>query len=279
VREDYVGPDYFATTGTTRLRGRDFDVSDDAHHPLVAIVNQTMVARFFGNVNPIGHRIGYGPDTPFEVVGVVRDARIEGATRDAPPEVYYPLAQYPTETVRHLYVRVANASGLTPAIATDIRAAIASADRRIAVSDVSTLEQLSERKLTVNRIVSELTGAFGVLAVAVACLGLFGTLSYAVSRRTQEIGVRLALGAGPWVICGAILGDALTLVGVGCVAGVGLALLGQTSIATLLYGLSPRDPATFAAATALLIVVATVAALIPAWRAARIDPLRALRAE
>jgi ABC-type antimicrobial peptide transport system permease subunit len=164
-------------------------------------------------------------------------------------------------------------------MASSIRAAVTSADPRLAVSNLSTLEALSEQRLTINRIVTEVTGAFGLLAVAVACLGLFGTLSYAVSRRTQEIGVRLALGAGPWTVCRAILREALGLVAIGCGAGIGLALVGRSAIASLLYGLSPRDPATFAMATALLTGVALIAAFVPAWRASRIDPLRALRVE
>ena len=109
VREDYVGPDYFATVGTPRVMGRDFTADDDPRHLLVAIVNQTLAEKFFGAAIPIGHRLGYGLETPIEIVGVVRDAKVDGATRDAPAEVYYPLLQYPTETVRHLYVRVAAA--------------------------------------------------------------------------------------------------------------------------------------------------------------------------
>jgi ABC-type antimicrobial peptide transport system permease subunit len=124
-----------------------------------------------------------------------------------------------------------------------------------------------------------LTSVFGLLAVAVACLGLYGTLSYAVSQRTREIGVRLALGSAPSAVCWIVFRDALVLVAAGCGAGLGLAWLGLTSVAKLLYGLSPRDPTTFATATAVLLVVACTAAAVPAFRAARVDPLSALRVE
>jgi predicted permease len=279
VREEYVGPDYFATVGMVRMAGRDLTSLDDTQHPCVAVVNQALAVSFFGRENPIGKRFGYDGKATTEIVGIVRDARVDGAQKPVPPMVYYPLSQFPAESIRHLYVRVQGAAGLAEAVPAGIRTAIANADPRIAVADVATLEQLSERTVTVNRIVSQLTSVFGLLAVAVACLGLYGTLSYAVSQRTREIGVRLALGSAPWAVCWIVFRDALVLVAAGCAVGLGLAWLGLTSVAQLLYGLSPRDPATFATATAAFLVVACTAAAVPAFRAARVDPLSALRVE
>jgi predicted permease len=278
IREEYITPGYFTTIGTTRLAGRDFTGADDDHHPLVAVISEAMAKRFFGGENPIGKRFGYDAKATTEIVGVVRDALMDGANEHAPVAAFYPLAQYPTESVRHVYVRT-ESGAVAATVPAALRAAIQRAEPRLAVSDVATLEELSRRGLSNSRMVSQLTTAFGLVAVLVACLGLYGTLSYAVSRRTKELGVRLALGSAPLAVCWIVLRDALWLVAIGCAAGLAVAWLGLKSITSLLWGLSPRDPATFGLATAAFLLVAGVAAAIPAIRASRVDPLTALRTE
>jgi putative ABC transport system permease protein len=280
VREEYVGPDYFTTIGMPLVAGRDLSAADDPAHPPVAVVNEAMARHFFGKTSPLGKRFGYGAPAALAIVGVVRDARLDGVRRPVLPMVFYPVSQAaPGEVVRHLYVRVTATAAQAGGLPTALRSAIRTADPRLAAWDIATLDQLVDRTLTTNRLVSQLTALFGFLAVAVASLGLYGTLSYSVARRTNEIGLRLALGAAPSAVRWVVLRDAVWLVLVGCAVGLVAALLGLTSVGALLYGLSPRDPATFAGATAILFVVSALAAAVPAWRASRVDPLVALRSE
>jgi ABC-type antimicrobial peptide transport system permease subunit len=153
------------------------------------------------------------------------------------------------------------------------------ADRNLAVREVVTLADLAERSVVRERLVSQLTAVFGGLAVVVACLGLFGTVSYSVVRRTSEIGVRLALGAAPARVYWLVLRETLVLVVLGGAVGLAAILPALHYVSTLLYGLSPRDPATLASAAGVLMIVGTLAGAVPAWRASRVDPLTALRNE
>ena len=274
AREEYVGPDYFELMGMPLVAGRTFTPRDDARAPRVVVVNETAARRFFGDVNPIGHRIGYDSPAQWEIVGIIRDARIDGPRAPVPPMIYSSLKQVPDEFVRNLYVRVAgSADGVKPALAR----AVAAAEPALAVREVVTLAELTERGISRERLVSRLTGAFGLLAVLVACLGLYGTLSYSVTRRTNEIGVRLALGADPASVRWLVLRETLTLVVLGIGAGVVMILPAFAYLQSLLYGLSPRDPATIASAAAALIVMGVLAGLMPAIRASRVDPMSALR--
>ncbi len=276
ARVDYVTPDYFTTVGTGLIRGRLFTERDDERAARVAIVSETMAHHFFGNDDPIGSRIGDDqPDT--EIVGVVRDARIDGPREIVPPMIYYPLAQRRGEYIRNVLVRVSGSQGSPPKEA--MRQAIAAADSNLAVREVVTLEELTERTISRERLVSNLTGVFGLLAVAVACLGLYGTVSYSVARRTNEIGIRLALGASPGAVRWMVLRETLTLIACGACAGLVLAFASLRTVGTLLHGMSPHDPPTLVGATAVVTVVGALAGAIPATRASRIDPVSALRVE
>jgi len=276
VREEYVGPDYFTTIGTPLLRGRDFGLHDDARAQPVAIVNEAMVRHFFPGGNPIGRQFGYGTDQLFEIVGVARDAKIDGPRDQVPEMAYYPAAQHPDEYLGNLYIRVA---GPTDQASGALRRALAEAEPKLAVREVVTLEELNARTISRERLVSNLTGVFGLLAVAVGCLGLYGTVSYSVARRTNEIGIRLALGASCGSVRWLVLRETLLLVVVGSVVGLALVWPGLAAVSSLMYGLSARDPLTIGAAALLLAVVSTVAGAIPAWRASRLDPMTALRLE
>jgi predicted permease len=276
VREDVVTLDYFATLGMHLVAGRSFLPSDGAKAPTVAIVNETMARHFFGDASPLGHRFGYDTPATTEIVGVVRDAKVDGLREAVPSLVYYPVAQTPQGFLRNLYVRTA---GPAESVQSALARAVQEADRNLAVREVVTLADLAERSVVRERLVSQLTAVFGGLAVLVACLGLFGTVSYSVVRRTNEIGVRLALGAAPMRVYWLVLRETVVLVVLG--GGVGLAAIlpTLTYVSTLLYGLSPRDPATLATAVGALMIVGTLAGAVPAWRASRVDPLTALRSE
>ena len=275
ARVDFVTTDYFATLGIGLVRGRVFTDHDNERTASVAVVNEAMARHFFGRDDPIGSRIG--DDTPdIEIVGVVRDARVDGPREVVPPMIYYPLAQRRGEYIRQMYVRV---NGSVQRARTELRGAIAAADSNLAIREVVTLAELTERTVSRERLVSSLTGVFGLLAVAVACLGLYGTVSYSVVRRTNEIGVRLALGASLGAVRWMVLREAIVLIGIGACAGLALAIASLRTVGALLYGLSPRDPVTLLGATALVTVVGVFAGAVPAWRASRIDPVTALRVE
>lgn len=276
VREDIVSLDYFATLGMPLVAGRNFLPSDGAKAPSVAVVNETMARRFFGDASPLGRRFGYGTPATVEIVGVVRDARIDGLREPVPPLVFYPVEQNPQEFLRNLYVRTA---GSPESVRTSLARGVEEADPNLAVREVVTLADLAERTVVRERLVSQLTAAFGVLAVIVACLGVFGTVSYSVVRRTNEIGVRLALGAAPMRVCWLVLRETLVLVAVGGAVGLAAILPTLQYVSTLLYGLSPHDPATLASAAGVLMTVGALAGAVPAWRASRVDPLTALRSE
>jgi predicted permease len=275
AREEFVAPDFFRTIGVTLLRGRPITADDDTRHPKVAVVNEMMAKHFFGDQDPIGHMVGYGPaDT--EIVGVVRDVRVDGPKNVVPSMVYYALAQNPNEFGRNLFARV---TGPIEPAKVALRSAVASANHNLAVQEVATLGELNERLVSNDRLIARLTGVFGLLAVGVACLGLYGTVAYSVVRRTNEIGVRMALGATRSGVGWLVLRETLLLVVAGGLLGFAIVWPLLKYVSTLLYGISPHDPLALTTAAVGLIVAGTLAGAVPAWRASRVDPLTALRAE
>jgi len=274
AQENYVTPDYFSTVGMTLVQGRPFTRADREGGPRVAIVSESMAKHFFGTDRVVGGRFGYSMPANIEIVGVVRDARVN-ALREPPPRlIFYPLAQGPQEYATSLEVRVA---GPREPVVAALRSAIRQVDPILPIREVVTLADLLQRGLTRERLVARLAGSFGVLALLLAGIGLYGVMGYSVSRRTNEMGVRLALGASPAGVRSLVLRESLGL----SIAGVALGLLllapVQGLIGRLLYGISPRDPVTVAVATAVLLAVTAAAAFIPAWRASRVDPVDAIR--
>ena len=274
AQENYVTPDYFNTVGMTLAQGRGFTRSDKDGAPKVAIVSESMARHFFGTDRVVGSRFGYETPPDLEIVGVVRDARVNALREAAPRLVYRPLAQGPREYMTSLEVRVA---GPREPVTASLRNAIRQVDPMLPLRDIVPLSDLLERGLTSERLVARLAGSFGVLALLLAAIGLYGVMGYSVSRRTNEMGVRLALGASPGGVRLLVLRESLMTSAAGVVLGLALLLPVQGVTSRLVYGVSPRDPATVVLGTTLLLAVTAVAAFVPAWRASRIDPVDAIR--
>lgn len=276
AQENYVSPEFFATTGVTFVAGRGFTDRDTKDSPKVMVITERAAKRFFGGADSaVGKRMGYD-DPDMEVVGVVRDLRPNYLRVEPPAMVFRALAQGPQEYISSLEARVA---GAPESVMLAVQRALAAVDRDLPISEVTTLENLLERGLTRERLVARLAGAFGILALLLAAIGLYGVISYSVARRTNEMGVRLALGASPAGVSWVVIRESLRTILIGLAAGVVLwfPLLGLTR--QLVYGLSPHDPVTLALSTGLLLLIGLAAALLPAARAARIDPIEAIRAE
>ena len=272
-----VAPGYFSTMGLPLLMGRDFTPSEVENKPGVfpklAIINETMARRYYGQSNPVGRRFGWGDqkvvyDT--EIVGVARDANY-GNLREKTKSLIY----YPSEGGTLLIVR----AGLDSAtLVSTIRNEIKTVDKTLEPF-ISTVPQLRDEALVQERMLAKLSSFFGLLALLLAGIGLYGVLSYDVVRRTREIGVRMAVGARGLDVLGMILREALWLVIVGVLLGLLVALMTMKLIASLLFGLEPTDPLTLIMATVVMLTIAAFAGWLPAWRAARIDPVFALRHE
>jgi predicted permease len=277
VRQNLVGTDYFTTMGIPLIAGRSFSPQDTATSPKVAIISEAMAQRFFPNGSSLGKRFGtYGrPRNEFEIVGVVKDAKYGPVTEPWRPMAYYPHAQIP-EPLENFVVRF---SGAPETIVPQVRHAIQEVNRNLPIDRVVSLSDHIGRLLTQQRLVAQLASLFGLLALLLACVGLYGVLSYAVARRTNEIGIRVALGAQRRDVLWLVLREALTLVLIGSAIGIATSLAATQTASSLLFGLRPNDPLTLVLATLLLLTVATLAGYLPARRAARVDPLVALRDE
>jgi putative ABC transport system permease protein len=274
---DGVGTRYFSTMGIPLVAGREFTEKDTASAPKVAIINQTMAHYFYGDNNPIGRRIGFGrdADTTIEIVGVVKDVRAL-QLRDQPVRcVYLPYRQDASLTSLTYYVRSAGVSS----IGASVREAVQRIDPNLPIVDMKTMEAQVGESLYVERLVAILSVAFGGLAVLLAAIGLYGVMSYAVARRTREIGIRMALGAERSGVLWMVLREVALMAILGIVTGLGVAVYLTRQVRSVLFGLSPGDPATFAAAVACLFLVALLAGFVPARRATAIDPTLALRSE
>jgi predicted permease len=278
VRNNVVGPDYFNAMGIPLRLGRSFGPQDTGKSQKVAVISETMAQRFFPNDSPLGKRFGInGPNSggQIEIIGVVKDAKSISLTEQSRPMAYYPHAQG-SGFLSNLVVRH---SGAPETVVPQIRQAIRQVNANLPVDEVVTLSEHVGRSLVQQKLVARLASFFGLLALLLACVGLYGVLSYAVARRTNEIGVRMALGAQPGNVLWLVLREALALVFGGVVIGLLAASFVTKLAGALLFGLKPTDPLTLAAAAVLLIVVGVLAGYLPARRAARIDPMAALRDE
>ena len=277
-----VSPGYFDALGVDVLEGRGLVEEDGLDRPGATVINEAFARELGGRV--IGRRLRSG--TPqfldgqiapadFEIVGVVRNERFRGLETPAQPAFYLSTRQFP-QTAFDLLVRTA---GDPLARTADIRAAIGAADRAITFSQPTTLNRILGDQLAARRVTTSVIGSFAGAALVLAALGLYGLLAILVATRTREIGVRLALGAPPRLVARGVLRESLQNAAAGVTIGCALALLAGRLIQGLLVGVSPSDPSTLVIVGATLMAVSSVAALVPALRAARVDPIAALRAE
>jgi putative ABC transport system permease protein len=280
VHVNIISPDFFRTFGTRMLAGRDFTDADKAGTPPVLIVNETFARKYFAGTNPIGRHVkqtGFPgrPSVTREVVGYVEDAVYRNLRQTIPPTMYIPTTQRETPSPL-ISISVRSASG-SPALLTR---SVAAALQQVTPDLTLTFRTVSEQvrnSLTQERMIAMLSGFFGALALLLAAIGLYGITSYAVARRRTEIGIRMALGAAPGGVVRLVLARVAWLVACGVVAGAAVTYYASTFVATLLFGLTPRDPATLVAAALILGSIGALAGWIPAFRASRIDPARVLR--
>ncbi len=288
---NWVSPGYFLTTGIPLVAGREFDERDNEHGARVAIVNESIAWRYFPGQNPIGRRMGSSlgiaqgmvvgtpPQLDTEIVGVARDAHTQTLHEPPVPMVYFPIDQRPAArntAITNLDVRVA---GDPRQVIADVRTTIRRVEPALLLLDVGLMSARLERDLSRERVVAYLAFSFGLLTLFLASLGLYGVLSYGVTRRTQEIGVRMALGARRGEVMASVLRQSLRLT----IAGIALGLVGAAAVSRYLSGMlfevAPLDPVAFLAVGAIFVLVMTLAAFLPARRATNVDPLVALRCE
>ena len=272
-----ISPNFFELMEIPVLVGRAFTPRDDETAPRVAIINETAARRYFANENPVGRRFGSSVEnsSQTEIVGVLRDTKYDSVRDQAPPTMYVPYLQSrPSAPI--IVVRTApDPSSVTSAV----REAVRQIDPNLPMTDVSTQLEQVERRFQQEKVFAQAYTLFGVVALLVASIGLFGLMSYSVSRRTNEIGIRMALGAQRGDVLRLVLRESMVLVAIGVVIGVGVALGAGRLVTTLLFGLAPTDLLSLAGAVALMLVVSASAGYLPARRASRVDPMVALHYE
>jgi predicted permease len=274
-----VGPEYFQAAGTRVLRGRAFTDADRAGAPLVGIVNEAAALKYWPGRDPIGGRIAVDRDVWIQIVGVAEDAKVEELDEEPIPYVYLPFAQERgggALNPSHLFVRTSgDAESLLGPIGEQLRAI----DRDAPVYGVSTFAWRVRQLVMPQRMGVTLFAAFSALALTLAAIGIYGVASYVAALRTRELGIRIALGADRARIRALVLRQGAIPIAAGVGAGLLIAAIGSRFAAAFLRGVPPRDPLTFAAVAAVLATIALIATWIPARRAARLDPIKALRAE
>jgi predicted permease len=277
----WVSPEYFETMGIPVIQGRSLTREDTASSQRVALVNETFVRRYLSGANPIGQTLRTSPEpdypaTVYEIVGVIPDTKYNDLRGQTPPMTFAPASQFPGQgpwTVVMIHSNLAPA-----AIAVAAKRVIAEKHPDV-VTQFADFQKEIRDGLVVERLMATLSGFFGLLAVLLAVVGLYGVISYIVAMRRNEIGIRMALGASRGDVIGIIVRQTLVLLTLGVGVGIVLALAAVRSASSLLFGLQPNDPLTFAGASALLLTIALIASFLPARRASRVDPMVALRYE
>jgi predicted permease len=281
--ETTVSSGYFRTLGIPLLRGRLFGDSDRNRTDEILIINDALARRYFPARDPVGQRIQTGdpdPKAPWEtIVGVVGDVKYSGLDAAPQPTLYKPYFEAGwTSWSREMFI-VVRTNADPKAVASTLRSAVQSSDGNLPVTDIHTMNDLLSKSVAQPRFRTLLLGIFAAVALLLAVVGIFGVMSYLVERRTQEIGVRMALGASRGNVLRMILGEGLRVVLIGIGLGLIEALVLGRLVKSLLFGVQPTDPLTFFSAAVLLTLVALAACYIPALRATRVDPMIALRHE
>jgi predicted permease len=278
TKYDQVGPGYFETVGIPILLGRGIEERDTEGATVVAVVNESMAKFYYPGQNPIGRQFRSGnPERAYQIVGVARDAR-DHEVRGKVSRRFYQSVQQSDEPMYTFNLEV-RALGAPAGLTASVREAVRDVDAKLRVLNIATLNNAVAQTLEGDRLVARLSAIFGAVALLLASLGLYGVQSYAVVRRTAEIGVRVALGARSADVIRMVLREALLMAAIGIAIGIPLAAAAGQLIATRLFGLTVTDPLTMAASAAVMSVVAALAGYIPAHRASRIDPMVALRYE
>ncbi len=276
-----ITPEYFKTLGARLLRGRFFSESDNENSQPVIIINRSLALKYYPNEEPLGKFIQTAPAGrpkelgPREIVGVVDDLKNDGLDKEAGPEIYSPYFQEPLGR----YYIILRTKSDPPSYQQALRRAVSAQDKETPVSEVTSLEQLIGESLAPRRIATIMLAVYSAMAFILAAIGVYGVLTHATSRRTHEMGIRLALGAQPKDLLRMVIRHGMVLVLIGSIVGMALAFALTRLIASQLYQVSPTDPASFAMAAVLLAVVALAACFFPALRATKVDPVKAIREE
>jgi len=273
-----VAADFFTTMQIPVLMGREINEKDQTALQRVAVVNEIFARKYFGNANPIGRRFGLeSKKAEIEIVGVSKPVKHQAIQQDIPPVVYLSYGQ-DLDSLFSMNFEV-RASGSPLAMAEAVRKIVRDMDPRIPVANIDTQDRIIDETISQQRTFAALGGGFAVLAVLIACVGLYGTMAYSVARRTAEIGVRMALGAQRAKVVRMVLRDVIVLVAAGLAVGVPLAVAASTAVQSFLFGVQAKDTFVMVGAPVLLLIAALAAGYGPALRASRIDPWRALRHE
>jgi predicted permease len=290
-----IGPGYFATMDVPIVAGRDFRLTDNREikravrgevpederwTPAAVIINEKFAQKYFAGHNPLGMHLGFGSDpgtpTEMEIIGVVKNIKYTNLRDEIPEQAFIPYMASHYVSDMTVYLRTI---GEPNQLMTSIRAKVREMDANLPIYAMRTMDDQISNSLSTERMIASLSTVFGFVATVLAIIGLYGVMSYSVAQRTREIGIRMALGAEQGKVIGMVMREVLLLIAIGVAVGVPAALLLTRVIKSQLYGLEAHDPWTLGLATGLLAVVACAAGYIPALRASRVDPMRALRYE
>jgi predicted permease len=268
---------YFEASGITLREGRAFAATDDERAPHVVIINDTMARRYWRDRSAIGGRMRFvGDNEPWrEVIGVIGDVRHWGLDQEVAPELYMAHAQQPSSALSYVLHTASDPIGMVAAV----KAQVAAVDPDLPLGDVRTMDEVAARSVSARRWSALLLGLFALVGTVLAGAGIYGVMAHAVSLRTSEIGIRMTLGARPMAMLRGVLSEALFQAAIGLSIGLAAAYLASPALQSMLYDVRPADPVAFAVAAGVVLVVAALAATVPALRAMRVDPIQAVRHE